>query len=57
VTMIFFLSNYAALGVVKVARVPGVVEGLFNLRLVALAAELKKPDGEKLLYRCSLCEK
>jgi hypothetical protein len=40
----------------KVARVPGVMEGLFNLRLEALAAEMKKPDGDKLLYRCSLCE-
>jgi hypothetical protein len=41
----------------KVARVPaGVMEGLFNLRLEALAAEMKRPDGDKLLYRCSLCE-
>ncbi|CAK9210466.1 unnamed protein product [Sphagnum troendelagicum] len=41
----------------KVAGVPGVTEGLFNMRLEALAAEKKKADGERLLYRCSLCDK
>ncbi|KAL2633031.1 hypothetical protein R1flu_004510 [Riccia fluitans] len=41
----------------KVAGVPGVTEGLFNLRLEALAAEKKKAEGERLLYKCSLCGK
>lgn len=44
-------------GMFQVAGVPGVTEGLFNLRLEALAAEKKKADGERLLYRCSLCDK
>ncbi|CAM6127896.1 unnamed protein product [Calypogeia fissa] len=41
----------------KVAGVPGVTEGLFNLRLEALAADRKKQDGERFLYKCSLCGK
>ncbi|KAL3694708.1 hypothetical protein R1sor_008359 [Riccia sorocarpa] len=41
----------------KVAGVPGVTEGLFNLRVEALAAEKKKAEGERLLYKCSLCGK
>ncbi|KAG6548837.1 hypothetical protein Mapa_009599 [Marchantia paleacea] len=41
----------------KVAGVPGVTEGLFNLRLEALAAEKKKAEGQRLLYKCSLCGK
>ncbi|KAG0623718.1 hypothetical protein M758_3G196000 [Ceratodon purpureus] len=41
----------------KVAGVPGVTEALFNLRIEALEAEKKKKEGERLLYKCALCNK
>lgn len=41
----------------KVAGVPGVTEALFNLRIEALEAERKKKEGERLLYKCHLCNK
>lgn len=41
----------------KVAGVPGVTEALYNLRIEALAAEKRKSEGEKLLYKCNLCDK
>lgn len=41
----------------KVAGVPGVTEALYNLRIEALEAERKKKEGERLLYKCALCNK
>ncbi|KAJ7546315.1 hypothetical protein O6H91_08G035400 [Diphasiastrum complanatum] len=41
----------------KVAGVPGVTEALFNSRVEALAAERKKAETERMLYKCPLCAK